>query len=635
MQRKKGRREDALDARLRAAAEAYRRGDLAAAEKMCREVLKARPGFAQALLILGTVLGQTGRVEAAVPLLSRAAIAAPGNPDVHYSLGMALMGTGKWAEAREAFATVTRLGPGHPFAHNNLGIAQRRLDDLASAIHSFESATRINPKNLEAWINLALCLVDAGRATRALDLCDRLVARGLRQARVHVLRSRALLKLGRFREALDGAMTAKTVAPHDKETLLYLGSVYRALGRVEEAIGVYEEGRGLGTGEVDFTHNLAVALREAGRMDAAEDAFRAALALDPNVVAPWYHLARLKRFAAGDPDIAAMEEVLSGLAPGTEGRMQVSYALGKAWEDSGDFERAFAYYEDANRIARSLHPPDLDQVEADHDLLRDIFGRDRLRSGPRETSPAVTPIFIVGMPRSGTTLVEQMLASHPKVRAGGELSLLRDLALDVVERVPAGLAKPTGDELGRIGDSYVSGLRDLLGDLLGDGAYATDKMPRNFELLGLIAEALPKARIVHCRRDSLDTCLSCYTLDFAGSQRFSNDLADLGRAYRLYERLMDHWRAVLPEGRMIEVAYEDLVAEPRAQAERLLAHCGLEWDEACLTFHETRRAIRTASAEQARRPIYASSIGRWKKFEAQLGPLRERLEGKPSAGGAR
>ncbi|MDH3476060.1 MAG: sulfotransferase, partial [Rhodospirillales bacterium] len=412
---------------------------------------------------------------------------------------------------------------------------------------------------------------------------------------------------------------------------------HRTLGRMEEAIAIYEVGRGPGAGEVDFTHNLGVALREAGRMEAAEGAFRAALALDRSYLAPWYHLARLKRFAAGDPDIVAMEEILSGLAPGTEGRMQASYALGKAWEDSGDFARAFGHYEEANRIARSLYPPDLDRVEAEHDLLRDIFNRDRLRSTAPESFAAITPItpvFIVGMPRSGTTLVEQMLASHPKVRAGGELSLLRDLALDRAESLPAGLAKAGGEEARGIGERYVAGLGDLLGDLLGDATHATDKMPRNFELLGLIAEILPQARVVHCRRDPLDTCLSCYTLDFAGSQRFGNDLADLGRAYRLYERLMDHWRAVLPEGRMIELAYEDLVAEPREEIARLLAHCGLAWDEGCLDFHETRRAIRTASAEQARRPIFTSSIGRWKNFEAQLGPLREALYGKASEGGA-
>jgi len=611
----------AIEDSLKAAFKTFNDGELKRSEAHVRAVLQEMPDNPHALILLGAILGQTDRLTDAVEILKRASNAAPNNPDAVYNLGIALIGTGRWQEARRTLEDVVQRWPNHPFAYNNLGITLDRLGEQGAACRAHEKAVEINPAFLDGHLNLILCQLGQRQATQALRSCNRLIARAPKNSRGYVLKSRALVKLGRFNEALECCLTARELAPGNLESMMTLADVYRRLGRSEDAIAVYKQATDVDEHRGTVYHELGITYREAGRFEEATAAFQDALAADPGHASSLAMLASLKRFAPGDPEYEQLEHTLDSLEAGSLPWAQICFALGKVLEDSGDADRAFGFYEDGTRVLRKVYGSDMERLASDHETLRNCFTRERLHATARAPQDRPNPIFIVGMPRSGTSLVEQILGSHSAVKCGGELSLLRDLAMDQIDGFPVGLANAPAEVWDSIGLRYLAGVKELL----GAAQWFTDKMPRNFELLGLICEALPQARIVHCQRAPLDTCVSCYTINFAGRQRFSNDLTDLGTAYRLYRELMDHWRQALPPGRMLDVVYEDLVENPETQVRRLVKHCGLDWESNCLSFHERGGTVRTASVSQVRKPIYNSSIGRYKKFEDHLKPLKDAL----------
>jgi len=297
--------------------------------------------------------------------------------------------------------------------------------------------------------------------------------------------------------------------------------------------------------------------------------------------------------------------------------------LGKAYDDCDQPARAFNYFSQGNALKRQEVPYDEAATLGVMERTREVFSAGMMAAAGGQGDPSVEPIFIIGMPRSGSTLVEQILASHPQVYGAGESREFHHLVnnfapgrsyLDAVTDL-------TGPELQRFGELYLTRVRPAD----STPARITDKLLINFLYAGLIHLALPNARIIHTRRDPADTCLSCFTKLFSVGQYFSYELGELGRYYRAYQRLMDHWRSVLPSRVLIEVDYEAVVADPETQVRRLLAHCGLDWDPACLDFHHSERAVRTASAVQVRQQIYGQSVGRWRKYAPFLQPLLREL----------
>ncbi len=311
--------------------------------------------------------------------------------------------------------------------------------------------------------------------------------------------------------------------------------------------------------------------------------------------------------------------------------MSLHFALGKCYDDSGDYDKAFPHFMAGCKMKRAKLTYDPANAERQFAGLMEIFDQaaiDRLRgSGDPPGDPSGVPVFVLGMPRSGTTLTEQIIASHPDVYGAGEL---HDL-LRIAERNIGGATTPVSfpDNLRALdrqtltawGAEYVAGLKQRA----PDAKRITDKMPANFFAVGLIHLMLPNAKIIHVNRNPVDTCLSCFTRLFNRKQEHTYDLAELGQYYVHYARLMDHWRKVLPAGAFLDVQYEDIVADQEAQARRLIAYCGLEWNDACLDFHNTKRSIRTASVTQVRQPIYTSSVERWRHYEKFLGPLLDAL----------
>lgn len=461
------------------------------------------------------------------------------------------------------------------------------------ALEAWRSALAAQPGSLPAHARLAMALLEMRRYHEAephfqflLDACrDDATARlGL---------AYALQRQGRYRDAADHYLGVLSTGPGNVQALMGLGSCRRSLGEHAEAC----------------------------------DCFTRALAADPACVDAWYALAMLRRFAPGDP-LPAQCEALQVKVAGMVPKQQAKYwfALGKMREDRGDYPGAFNAYTVGNRAHAAGFVLDESGEDAWLRHACALFDRARMHIHPpsRDGTTRV-PVFVVGMPRSGSTLIEQILASHPRVHGAGEITDLADL---IAARTGAGDAWPDAvaalppPALRELGEAYV----ERVWRSAPQASHVVNKLPLNYRHVGAIRMLLPQARVIHSMRDPLDTCLSCYARLFEGDNlAYTYDLGSLGRYYQRYAAMMRHWRSVLPYGAMLEVRYEDVVGDTEAQVRRMLDYLGLGWDPACLAFHRNTRVVATASRVQVREPIHRGSVGRWKRFEAQLHPLRDQL----------
>jgi hypothetical protein len=408
-----------------------------------------------------------------------------------------------------------------------------------------------------------------------------------------------------------------------------LATRFRTLGRFDEAFAHYHKALAIKPDYAEAHNNLGVSFKMLGRTEEARRAFETAIQLAPRRVLFYAGLVETRRFAEGDRHLAAMKKLARDLAslPGEE-QIQLHFALGKAFADLAQHDRSFRHLLAGNALKRQQISYDEAAVLAEFDRIRAVFTRGLMQDKQDLGYPSPVPVFIIGMPRSGTTLVEQMLASHPRVFGAGELTDFHDALTRLAAReavpqpYPEMVSSMTGPRLFELGADYLARVRRMA----PSADRITDKMPGNFLAAGLAHLALPNARIIHIRRDPIDTCFSCFSTLFAVHNRHAYDLGELGRYYRGHAVLMEHWHDVLPVEVMIEVQYETLVTDFEREARRIVAHCGLDWDDACLAFHRTQRPVQTASMLQVRQPIYQSSVGRWRPYKDWLGPLLAALD---------
>ena len=431
----------------------------------------------------------------------------------------------------------------------------------------------------------------------------------------HIRLGNTLLKLERPYEAIAHYEKVLALNPANVDAHNGLGSAAHTLGRSEQAIVHYQSALAIDPADVEAHSMLGGALLALGRLKDASAAIERASALSPRKAGHYWNLANAKQFAENDPHLAAMRELEQRLGSlSEEEQIDLRFALGKAYADLGDQAQSFQHVLQGNALMRQQVSYDEVNALGRFQRMRKIFTAELMNEKKGLGDPSAVPVFIVGMPRSGTTLIEQILASHPRVFGAGELRQMASLAEQV--NGPGGTSVPetvpamSGEQLYCLGGAYVQAVRRLA----PEAERITDKMPGNFLLAGLIHLALPNARIIHACRDLRDTAFSCFSLLFTGGQAYSFDLAELGRYCRSYQKLMEHWHAVMP-GVILDVHYEQVVDDLEQQARRIIAHCGLVWDDACLDFYRTQRSVRTASAAQVRQPIYRSSIGRWRPMK--------------------
>jgi Flp pilus assembly protein TadD len=491
----------------------------------------------------------------------------------------------------------------------------------------FTAAAR--PDRISALSSQALALHRAGRLLEAVARYEQILALKPRIPEIHNNHGLALAALGKFEEATQAYRRATKIRPDNPETLCNWGVALSQLERCDEAEAKFRRAIVVSPGFAGAYNNLGLILKEQGRITESCRALEQAIQLSPQEASYYDNLVAIRPFAAGDPYFAALETMAANTASlSPANRMHLHFALAKAYEHIGRPEHAFRQLLAGNALKRSQIAYDEAATLAQMDRTRELFTRDfiRGREGCGERSPV--PLFIVGMPRSGTTLIEQILASHPDICGAGELSLFEqtiDSARDVLPQSPAFpemASRLSPEDIRSLGVRYL----EKLTQRAPGAARITDKMPANFLYAGMIHLALPDAVIIHATRDPVDTCVSCFSVHFTKGQTHTYDLAELGRYYRHYRALMAHWHRVLPPGRILEVRYEELVGDLDAVARRIVAHCGLAWDARCLDFHRTERVVRTASATQVRQPIYKTSVGRGRSHESFLRPLFAELE---------
>lgn len=425
-----------------------------------------------------------------------------------------------------------------------------------------------------------------------------------------------------YRRAEAAAQRALTLAPDNADCWTMLGTVQAWGLRPERARASFEHSLELKPGQPRVALSLGHVLKTIGERRACERAYRRASELDPGLGEAWWSLADLKNYPFNDAEVERLKAGVAMQHSDPAQRAAYHFALGKALEDRGDFDDAFAQYALGNAVKHAIEPFSVDALADRRRRIEAVFTRRFLAEHAPAPPARVRTIFIVGLPRSGSTLIEQILASHSAVQGTMELPQIQNYTreLDAKGGYPEIVATMGSDELAALGERYLRETEPYR----GDATWFIDKMPNNFFHLGLMHIMLPGAVFVDARRHPLDCCCSLFKQNFARGQTFSYDLGVLGAYYREYLALMRHWEQAL-SGRVLCVQHESLVEDTEGQVRRLLAHCGLPFEEACLRFHETKRPVRTASAEQVRQPINRSGIGAWRRFAEHLAPLGHAL----------
>jgi tetratricopeptide (TPR) repeat protein len=519
--------------------------------------------------------------------LSEALRIEPNDPQLINDLGVAHLCTGRIPEAIALLRRSLGLQPNWGMTHCNLGIALQHVGDEGGAMLAFRRAVALAPDHAKAHGLLADMLWDRGMRAEAAPEYER----------------------------------AAALAPGTVLGQLGKATALAAADRHGDAVEVLKQAIESGISDARIQLRLGQFLQEAGRFDEASATFERCIEAAPEQEKAYYGLVSSRRMTEADrPWIARIRSMLDEAARQTVAptvaqgkRMLLNFAAGKALDDLGDYAEAMRHFHAANDAGKPLSTFNRDQLERLADQLIARFTPEFFAEHSALGQPDSTPILVVGMPRSGTTLLERILASHPGVRGCGELTFWGTAGMEWALAPPEGLAKVAD----RLRTDYLGELRKGAPDVLR----ATDKMPFNFFWVGLVHLLLPGARFVHSRRNPVDTCLSVYTTPLAAAHPLPRGLEDLAWYYRLYRRLMDHWHTVVPEDRLIDADYEDVVSDREATARRLIAFAGLEWDAACLRPEDNRDAVRTASQWQARQPVYRSSVERWRRYEPWIGEL--------------
>jgi tetratricopeptide (TPR) repeat protein len=611
------------------------RGDFADAVLQYERVLAIDPDNAEAHQNLGLALQRLGQFESALAHHQAALAISPKSGAIHVSLGDACRHLGRYDDAIVQYVQALATNPGMADAHINLGGSFHATGRREPAIRSYQRALTINPGLADAHYNLGNLYAELDNLDAAIAHYEHSIALRPASAEAHNNLANLLQKRGRYKEAIAHYKDAIRLKPTYVSAQRSLGDALQARGSIDGAIVCYRAALTFEACDATTLNRLASALLVAGRLDEASRAYETAIDLAPENIGIQHNYAAVEPFAHGDRRLARLEELHAREDQLSDAeRIVLHFTLGKAYADLTDPDRSFHHLDAGNRLKRQQVTYDERGTLMFMQRTSGAFTRDVLRARSNVGHDSEAPVFVIGMPRSGTSLVEQILASHPRVFGAGEVDHFATATSEVAERragaYPDMIAKMSDEDLRELGKTYVERVSRV-------GAAKdriVDKLPSNFLFAGLIHLALPRARIIHVKRNAVDTCVSCYSLLFAEDQPFTYDLGELGRYYKAYEALMDRWRSVLPPERMLEVRYEDLVEDLEGQARRLVAHCGLEWDKRCLAFHETKRPVRTASLVQVRKSIYASSVGRSRLYGSRLKPLTDALEidGTPSKG---
>lgn len=529
----------------------------------------------------------------------------------------------RFDKAEEAYREIVAIAPDWAEAESNLANVLNEQGKLQQAVEWYLKALALKPQRAEIHYNLGNVLKDLNNLEEATARYQTALRLRPDYAEAHNNLGIALQLQNRIEEAIEHFERAIALKPDNAEAHNNLGTALQEQGELKEAGNHYREALAIEPQNAVAHNNLGTVLKELGEFSEARAEHERALALQPDYPEAHYNRAEVATFRHGDPEILALEALANRMDHLPQSKqVYIHFTLAKALDEVGEHARAFEHMITGNALKRQEIDYDEAGTRETFRLIADVFEPGLFERFQGAGDRSSVPIFVLGMPRSGSTLIEQILASHPSVLGAGELNTLTVVCNSRTSSYPECMSHLSADGLRRLSEEYLA----TLPELPPGKSRITDKTPLNFLLVGLIRLILPNARIIHTVRDPVDTCISCFSKLFRSDMKFSYSLAELGRYYRNYRELMAHWRSVLPIGSMLEVCYEDVVNNIEDQARRLLDYCGLPWDERCLSFYQTSRPVATASAVQIRQPLFRSSVHRWHRYKNYLQPLLSELE---------
>ena len=561
-------------------------GQMGDAVKSYKKAIDLQPNFAEAHNNLGTTLQEMGQLDEAANCYERALVIQPDYIEVHNNLGNTLNLLGQTDEALNSYKQALSINPDYADAHNNLGIIHHEMGQLDEAIKCYEKTIAINPENAEAHNNLGV----------------------------------TLNKLTQFHEAINCYEQALAINPNYDESYFNLGTTLYELGRNDEALNSYKQTLIINPDYADAYNNIGNILQELGQFDEAFSNYVYALAIDPDNAEFHRNLALMKNYKKGDTQVIKMQSLLSDDNLSKSERIQLCFALAKAYDDLGEKDELFKILNQGNYLRKDELNYSIEKDLNNHSLFRKMFVSN-IENSSSYDSLSIRPIFIVGMPRSGTTLVEQIISSHHKVHGAGELNALDNLIAPIMNNYSTHNNSLSEKNFLSIRQGYSKKLSNL--NVIE--SVITDKMPTNFKNIGFILKAFPEAKIIHLKRDAMAICWSIYQRYFpAEGIGFAYDMEDLGEFYNSYTEMMTFWHELFPN-QIYDISYEDLTTNQEQETKKLLEYCELDWDKNCLNFHKNKRAVKTSSSFQVKEKMYQGSSDVWTKYKTQLKPLIDSL----------
>ena len=600
----------------------YQEGRLQQAQDICQGILQQQP-HPTAILILGLIAHQQKEFALAVERYQQFLGLKPNHAQTHYNLGIVLKELERTESAIEHFKKSIAIAADNAAVHKHLADACVRLQRWEEAIKAYQQVLAIQGEDLNTIIKLANVYLAAQLWTNSIPRYEQALAIEPDNAQLHKNLGSAHHKLGRWQKALMCFEQALSLRPDYIDAHIELATLLRQLGRTEQALAQLEQAIEFKPDDVDAHINLADTLRDLGESETAIARLEQFLSARPRCGAPYYHISMIK---PRHELIPVVEKLISDPALPNDDAIYCHFALGNFFKSDQSFDQAFHHFQKANTLYRKTFAYEAKENIASVDGLIRVYSKRYFQRKRQYGSVSQLPVFILGMPRSGTTLVEQILSSHPRVHGAGELGAMTSVNVNIALQLKS--ARPFPECMSLIDEKIVQEYSArYLQELAHHSPTAEriiDKFTENFFRIGLIKTLFPDAHIIHCQRNPLDNCISLFFHYFIGF-RCCFELTELGQYYLDYQRLMRHWQALFP-GQIFTVRYEELVANQEAVSKQLVDYIGLDWDEKCLDFHHNERAVMTASNIQVRQPMYSDSIDRWKPYEKHLQPLIEVLQ---------
>jgi tetratricopeptide (TPR) repeat protein len=601
------------------------KGDLAGAVRHGAKAVELEPGMSGALSNLGIAYYDGEDYEKAKQCHKRALALDANLPPSLNNMGSIMREEDQPEKAIEYYHKAIAANANYLEPLNNLGLVLIEEDRHAEAIAPLTSAVRQNPSYSDAWCNLGCAYTVLEQLDKALPAYQKAIELRPDYVEAHMGLASVYMEIESLTDAEMSVKRALEIDPEKAEAQSMLGGIYNEMPHLERADACYSRALELNPELVSAYLGRGHLHMESGEFDIAEECFTKALEVEPKTLAIRFAFTQLKKVRQDSEHFRVLREIQEPDSLRGNEAINYYYAMGKCHDDTGNHERAFEYYLKGAKLKRDTVSYDPNVNTRLIEQITSIFSKDWIEQHKGGGNDSTVPIFVLGMPRSGTTLTEQIIASHPDVYGAGELRDMKEIAGRLVtpagKEFPRNLSGLNPQGLKLLGDEYTKRIAERA---LGS-PHVTDKMPGNFQLVGLIHLILPNAKIIHIMRNPLDTCISGFTRLFRHGQSQSYDLYEQGCFYRDYHRLMQHWRAVLPQGSFYDVQYEELVQDNENQVRRLIDYCALDWDDACLESHKTKRTVKTASITQVRQPIYTTSLERWRRYEKFLEPLRKGL----------